>query len=273
MNIGTEARTKAGKVQQWRESRSGQEEKGMIFISKVEPPGNGENSSPAGARLSAANVFSPLAVARYLRAFGLAFVCMAGALMPVGAFSQHSHAAAPPPSPMPSSHASPPPRATAPAGRPNSRPSPPGQQHLNEWLQQNRGLSTQQQMQRLQSEPGFSRLPPQQQQRLMGHVQQLDRMTPEQRQRVVERVENMERLSPQQQQTVRFSASRLGQLPPYRQQVVKEAIKNLRDVPPAQRQSELYSPRYASRLTPEERGIVGNLLTVESYHPPSSYPR
>jgi hypothetical protein len=83
----------------------------------------------------------------------------------------------------------------------------------------------------------------------------------------------MERLSPQQQQAVRSSAARLGQLPPSRQQIVKEAIKSLRDIPPGQRQSELYSPRYASQLTPEERGIVGNLLTVESYHPPQSAPR
>jgi len=158
-------------------------------------------------------------------------------------------------------------------GRPNPQPKPPGQQHLNEWLKQNQGVSTQEQINRLQREPGFNRLPPEQQQRLVQRLRQVDRMPPEQRQRVLERVENMERLPPQQQQAVRWSASRLGQLPPNRQQLVKEAINSLRDVPPGLRQSELYSPRYASQLTPEERGIVGNLVTVESYHPPQPPPR
>jgi hypothetical protein len=95
----------------------------------------------------------------------------------------------------------------------------------------------------------------------------LNQMPPEQRQRVLERVENLERLSPQQQQQVRGSARQLGQLPPGRQQAVKDAIRNLRNVPPGLRQSELNSPRYAG-LSPEERGIAGNLLSVEPYHPP-----
>jgi hypothetical protein len=157
-------------------------------------------------------------------------------------------------------------------GRPNPQPKPPGQQHLNEWLKQNQGVSTQEQINRLQREPGFNRLPPDQQQRLVQRLRQVDQMPPEQRQRVLEHIENMERLSPQQQQAVRWSANRLGQLPSYRQQAVREAIRSLREVPPPYRQSQLYSPRYASQLTPEELGIVGNLLTVESYHPPAAPP-
>jgi len=183
---------------------------------------------------------------------------------------QHGHASAPPPP----AHASAPPRNGAPSGsaHTNSQPKPPGQQHLNEWLKQNQGLSIQEQTKRLQHEPGFNRLPPDQQQRITERLKQVDQMPPDQRQRVLERVENMEHLSPKQQQAVRSSASRLGQLPPNRQQAVKEAIRNLRDVPPPYRQSELYSPRYANQLTPEERGIVGNLLTVESYHSPVAPP-
>lgn len=187
---------------------------------------------------------------------------------------QHGHASAPPPPPPQPHVAAPAPRGPEQPGyaRPNSQPKPAGQQHLNEWLRQNQGISTQEQISRLQREPGFNRLPPDQQRRLVQRLRQVDQMPPEQRRRVLEHIENMERLSPPQQQAVRWSASRLGQLPPSRQQAVREAIRSLRDVPPPYRQAQLYSPRYAAQLTPEERGIVGNLLMVESYHSPDAPP-
>ncbi len=154
------------------------------------------------------------------------------------------------------------------SAHPSPPPHPPAQQHLNEWLQRNKGLSPQEQARKLQQEQGFRQLPPPQQQRLTNRLQQLNRMPPDQRQRTLERVENLERLSPQQQQQVRGSAARLGQMPLDRQQAMKEAIRTLRNVPPGLRQSELNSPRYTGQLTPEERGIVGNLLAIEPYHPP-----
>jgi hypothetical protein len=82
----------------------------------------------------------------------------------------------------------------------------------------------------------------------------------------------MERLSPQKQEQVRASARELGQMPQDRQQAVKGAIRNLRTVPPGLRESELNS-KYGSQLSPQERGVAGNLLSVESYHPPPPPPR
>lgn len=249
----------------------------MAFRRKVDAPGNGGHSSARDFFFSIPRLdgWPHSRSASLCKAIRCSLCSVLFGILSLPAAGQHSHSS--PPSP-PAPHAAPAPRPSAPHGqsaptRPNAQPRPSGQQHLNEWLKQNQGLSLQDQMNRLQREPGFNRLPPEQQQRLVQRLQQVDRMPPDQRQRVLERVENMERLSPQQQQAVRSSASRLGQLPPYRQQIVKEAIGSLRDVPPGQRQSELYSPRYASQLTPEERGIVGNLVTVESYHPPQAAPR
>ncbi len=192
----------------------------------------------------------------------------------IGAFGshallgQHSHPSAPAP------HASSSGGSSHPQGSASTHPSnhPPGQQHLNEWMQKNGSLSSDEQVKRLHEEPGFNKLTPQQQQSVTNRLQQLNRMPPEQRQRTLERVENMERLSPQQQQQVRGSARMYSQMPPDRQQAVKDAMRNLRNVPPGQRQSELNSPKY-SQLTPQERGVVGNLLTVEPYHPPAPPPQ
>jgi hypothetical protein len=197
---------------------------------------------------------------------------------PYGVFAQHSSAPAPhvsaPPAPQP--HASPPashgpsephPQKPGPA-YPNSQPHPPGQQHLDEWMKKNNGLPPDQQVKRLQQEPGYGRLTPQQQQKVTNRLEQLNGMPPQLRQRYLERIENMERLSPQQQQQVRGSARMLGQMAPERQQAVKDAMRGLLNVPPGQRQAELNSSKY-SNLSPEERGIAGNLLSVEPYHPPS----
>lgn len=203
----------------------------------------------------------------------LLFAVVVSGLVPTGSLAQSKHES-PPPSPHNSAPAPHPPSAShSSTGHPaNGQSHPPGQEHLGEWLQKNQGLTADQQIEKLQHEQGFSRLTPQQQQNATNRLRQLNQMPPEQRQHRLEQVENMERLSPQKQEQVRASARELGQMPPDRQQVVKGAIRNLRNVPPGLRESELNS-KYGSQLSPQERGVVGNLLSVESYHPPPPPPR
>ena len=143
---------------------------------------------------------------------------------------------------------------------------------FSDWIQKNQGLSPQEQQRRLQQERGYSHLSPTEQRRLQDTLTHVNQMPADQRQRTLERNENMERLPAERQQQVRASASQFSQMPPERQQAMREAIRNLRNVPPGLRQSQLNSPQY-NHLNPEERGIVGNLLTVESYHPPPPPPR
>jgi hypothetical protein len=177
---------------------------------------------------------------------------------------QHSQPAHGAPSP----HSAPAPR--GPSG--NSNRNTTNEDHLKEWLQKNKGLSTDEQVKKLQQEQGFNRLTPQQQQSVTNHLRELNQMQPARQQRTLDRMENLERLPPQQQEQVRASARSLGQMPPARQQAVKDAIRQLRNVPPGLRQSELNS-KYGSQLSPDERGVVSNLLSIESYHPPPPPPR
>lgn len=247
----------------------------MTFRWQVDAPGLGGPSSAVGVRLtdlgseSLSRTFS--ALRRWAMSFG--FLLFLSAAASANVLGQYGHPAPPPHASQPAPHNPGSGGAIHPNSHPNPQPKPPGQQHLDEWLQRNRGLTTQQQMERLQHEPGFNQLSPAQQQRARERLNQVQHMPPDQQQRWLERVENMERLPPQQQQAVRWSASRLGQLPPNRQQAVKDAIRTLRDVPPGQRQSELLSPRYAGQLNPEERYIAGSLLAVEPYHPSAQSPR
>lgn len=171
--------------------------------------------------------------------------------------------------------AAPPPRPEYPGGA-NGRPGGPGSLgpyafppgHLGSWLNQHRNLPLQGQEQLLHSDPSFNRLPQAQQQRLVQQLRQVDQMPLQQRERRLARAEAIEHMSPQQRTQLYQSNRELLALPADRQAQVKRAFRDLRGVPLDQRQTVINSKRYQSQFTPEERGILTNLLRAEPYEPP-----
>jgi len=81
---------------------------------------------------------------------------------------------------------------------------------------------------------------------------------------MMNRVEMFERLSPERQQEVRGASQALSQMPPGRQRVVRQAFRDLRHMPPEERQQMLHSG-YGAQFTPQERTVLGNLLSIEPY--------
>jgi hypothetical protein len=77
----------------------------------------------------------------------------------------------------------------------------------------------------------------------------------------------IERLSPQDRMSVNLSGHRFAALPADRQTIMKGAFRDLRSVPPEQRQTVLNSARYQGAFSPEERGILSDMLRVEPYQP------
>ena len=120
----------------------------------------------------------------------------------------------------------------------------------------------------LRSDPNFNRLPQNTQQRLVRQLHQVDQMPEAQRDRRLARAEALERLSPQERSQVGNSAQRWKELPSDRQALMKSAFRNLSSVPPEQRQTVLNSGSYQSTFSPQERGILSDLLRVEPYDPP-----
>jgi hypothetical protein len=205
-----------------------------------------------------------------LLALGLSPLFEVTALGEGHGFRQTSHPAPPPPhaAPMPQNR----PMPEAHSGvQPNQGASRPGQQsgqqHLPEWWANHRNLTPQQQDDALRREPGFRNLPEDQQQRLINRLHSLDAKTPEQQQRIMQRNENFERLSPERRQEVRGAAQALNQMSPDRQQVVRRAFQQLRRMPPGQRQQLLGSQVYGGQFSPQERTVLGNLLSIEPYEP------
>ncbi|SEC41270.1 DUF3106 domain-containing protein [Terriglobus roseus] len=140
-------------------------------------------------------------------------------------------------------------------------------EHLGQWMQQHSNLNPQQQQRALQNEPGFNRLAPQQQNQVMNRLNRLNTMPQQQRERVIQRAETMEHMSPQQRGNVRSAMGQLGALPEDRRRMVARSFRDLRQMPVQQRNSMLNSPEYRQQFTDEERGTLGNLLSVEPLLP------
>lgn len=142
---------------------------------------------------------------------------------------------------------------------------PGGQQHLPQWLAQHQNMTPREQENLLRREPGFNRLSPEQQQRVLNRLRSLDSRPPAVRERMAQRNEAFERLSPEGKQDVRAAAQVFRQMPAGRQAQMRQAFNNLRQLPPDQRQAILNSARFTHTFTPQERHVLGSLLSIEPY--------
>ena len=154
------------------------------------------------------------------------------------------------------------------SGAMNTPHRPDAQQHLREWMDAHRNLSSEQQHNALEAEPGFRQLKPEEQQRMQKLVTRLNSMSPEQRQRTIARTEWMEHLAPQQRQQVRSAMAQLGSLPQDRSYAVGRAFRSIEAMPPAERQAYMSSPQFRGQFNDQERGALNNLLNVSPLLPP-----
>jgi len=135
-------------------------------------------------------------------------------------------------------------------------------------MAQHQNLPVGQQERLLRQEPGFNRLPPAEQARQIQQLHQLNAMPEAQRQRRLARAEAIERLSPADRMQVNQSLRMLDAMPSDRQMLVRRAFQDLRGVPIDQRDTMLNSARYNATFSPQERGVLTNLLKVEPYQGP-----
>ena len=151
------------------------------------------------------------------------------------------------------------------AGQPFRRPQP----HLGQWFREHENLTPAQQLQALQQEPGFDRLPPQVQMRLERRLYQLDAMPPAQRERTLQYMEAIERMTPDERQQLAQAMQRVNEFPINRQMQMRRAFRTLRELPKDQRQQALNSPPLREQFSEPERRILGQLLSVAPYLPPT----
>lgn len=139
--------------------------------------------------------------------------------------------------------------------------------HLGDWLSQHGSSPVQDQERMLRNEPSFKRLNPAEQQRVLQQLHQVNSLSEEQRERRLARAETLERLSPQERMQINASARRFAAMPPDRQALMKSAFRDLRSVPTDQRATVLNSSRYQGVFSPDERGVLSEILKAEPYEP------
>jgi len=74
-------------------------------------------------------------------------------------------------------------------------------------------------------------------------------------------------MSPEERMSANQSMQRWATLPGDRQAMMRNAFRDLRAVPLEQRATVLNSSRYQGVFSPEERGILSNVLRAEPYEP------
>lgn len=149
-------------------------------------------------------------------------------------------------------------------------PSPPRDERLPQWFHQHEKMNFAEQRRALSREPGFHRLSPEQQTRILNQLHRLDSLPPAQRRRILARNEAFERLSPERKQEVRAAVQAFHQMPPQQRQQLRAAFQQLRQMPPKERKKILKSSQMKALYDGRERHILGNLLSIEPYEPPSA---
>jgi len=118
------------------------------------------------------------------------------------------------------------------------------------------------QMSKEERQAALANLPPEVQERLEQRLDKLDSLAPEERQALLDRFRRFSELPPDRQEQVRTVVRQLQALPMDRRIAVKQELSHLRQMPHADRQARLNSSEVKAKFSPEERGILGNTLSL-----------
>jgi uncharacterized protein DUF3106 len=143
-----------------------------------------------------------------------------------------------------------------------SRSGQKGGQKGGDWLQAHKDLPLDQQLQILENDPWFKRLPPQRQAVLRERLKKFNSLPPEKREWMAQNLEFLAKLTPQQRQQLRDANKQVEGLPADRRVAVHKAVRHLRQMPPAERQQVIQSDRFRSTFSDQEQKLISQLAEL-----------
>lgn len=143
-----------------------------------------------------------------------------------------------------------------------NHPGQKGGRKGGDWLQAHKDLPLDQQLQILENDPWFKKLPPQRQAALRERLKKFNSLPPEKREWMAQNLEFLAKLTPQQRQELRDANQQLKGLPPERQVAVHTALRHLRQMPPAERQQVIQSDRFRSTFSDQEQKLISQLAEM-----------
>jgi len=108
----------------------------------------------------------------------------------------------------------------------------------------------------------ISKLPPERQERVRQRLQEYDRMPPAQKERLQRQWERLSELPPERQQQVRQSMRDFTQQPQERRQAMRRQLVQVQAMNPEERRAYFNSPEFKSQFSPDEQGIMKNMIEV-----------
>jgi hypothetical protein len=108
----------------------------------------------------------------------------------------------------------------------------------------------------------LDRLPPQRRARIEQRLNQFQSLPSAERERLQRQLEWFRQLSPERQEGARSLFQRFRQLPPYRRQVLNREARRLRDLDDTARSARMDSPAFRNRYSPEEQGMLRDMVAL-----------
>ncbi|MEO7144392.1 MAG: DUF3106 domain-containing protein, partial [Bryobacteraceae bacterium] len=90
-------------------------------------------------------------------------------------------------------------------------------------------------------------------------LQQFSKLSPQERQRLRKQLEMFRQLPPERQNAVRKLWSNFQTFPPDRQQVVQKEYKKLSSMPEAKRAQQMNSEEFRNKYNPDERDFLSQM--------------
>lgn len=131
-----------------------------------------------------------------------------------------------------------------------------------------RDMSPQEQERFLQNNQRFQSLPPERQAQIRRNLQKWNNLSPAEKDRLSHVDNRWEQMTPQQRDLYQnHILPKWQQMSPDRRQLINGRLHTLQAMPPAAQERALNDPRFMQGLSPDEQGVLRNLVSLRNPNP------
>jgi hypothetical protein len=161
------------------------------------------------------------------------------------------------------------PNVVRPDGAPNAQGNAGAMRSLpGPWIQRLGEKSPEEQERFLQNNREFQNLPPERQAQIRRNLQRWNALSPAQRDQMIHGERVLETLSPQKRDLYQnHILPKLQQMSQDRRQLINGRLHTLQGMTPADQQRALNDPRFMQGLSPDEQGVLRDVVSLRNPNP------
>jgi hypothetical protein len=161
------------------------------------------------------------------------------------------------------------PNVARPDGAPNGQGNEGGMRNLpGPWIQRLGEKSPEEQERFMQNNREFQNLPPERQAQIRRNLQKWNALSPAQKDQMIHSYVTLQRMTPQQRDLYQNQIlPKWQQMTPERRQLINGRLHTLQAMPPAAQERALNDPRFMQGLSPDEQGVLRNLVSLRNPNP------